>query len=202
MVTLNGSASTAFGGKTITSYQWTQTAGTPTVALSTPNAATTTFTAPTTGTLTFRLRVTDSNMKFGDDFVVVRSNNAPVLAAASNVSAASGSVVAFAVTATDADGDPLTFVATTASTVPLTALTPTGQFSWNTLGAPAGTYQLSYFATDGFNSSATQTVTITLTAAPSAANPPSSGGGGALPLSQWLLLVLLLAVARIQRRPD
>jgi serine protease len=201
-VTLNGSASTAFAGKTITSYQWTQTAGTPTVTLSTPNAVATTFTAPTTGTLTFRLRVTDSNMKIGDDFVVVRSNNAPVLAAASNVSAVSGSVVTFSVTAMDADGDPLTFVATTASTVPLSALTPTGQFSWNTLGAPAGTYQLTYFATDTFNPSATQTVTITLTAPPTAANPPSSGGGGALPLAQWLLMLVLLAVARIQRRPS
>jgi len=201
MVSLNGTASTAFGGKTISSYQWTQTAGAPTVTLSTPNAATTSFTAPTTGTLTFRLRVTDSNAKIGDDFVVVRSNNAPVLAPAGNVSAASGSIVAFGVTATDADGDPLTFVATTASTVPLSALSPAGLFSWNTAGAPAGTYQLSYFATDGFNPSATQSVTITLTAAPSAANPPSSGGGGALALAHWLLLVVLLAAARIQRRP-
>ena len=48
-VTLNGSASKAYASKTITSYQWTQTGGTPTVTLATPTAATTTFTAPATG---------------------------------------------------------------------------------------------------------------------------------------------------------
>jgi serine protease len=200
-VTLNGAASKAFFGKTITAYQWTQTAGTPSVTLATPAAATTSFTAPATGTLTFRLRVTDNAGKVGDDFVNVRVNSAPVLAAAPAApTAASGSVVSFAVAATDVDGDPLTFTAASGSTVPLLALSPSGQFSWNTTGFGAGTYQLVYFATDGTAQSSTQTVTITLTGG-SSANAPSGGGGGggAVPWLQLLLVSSLLAARRCRK---
>lgn len=200
IVTLSGAASSAFTGKTLNTYRWTQTAG-PLVTLSSPNAATTTFVAPATGSVTLQLRVTDSNGKFGDDLVRVQVNSPPVLAATTNVAAVSGGVVTFNVAASDVDGDPLTVVATTASTVPMTTLSPAGQFIWNTAGIPAGSYQLVYFATDGFAQSTTQSVTITLSPSGSAANSPSSGGGGALPLSQFLLL-LLLASARIQRRHD
>jgi hypothetical protein len=202
-VTLNGAASKAYFTKTITSYEWTQTGGTPTVTLATPTAAATTFTAPATGALTFRLRVTDSAAKVGEDLVVVRVNSAPTLAAApAGPTAAVGSVVSFAISATDVDGDPLTYVATTGSTVPLTALSPAGQFSWNTTGNSAGTYQLTYFATDGLAQSTTQTVTITLTTG-SAAIPPASsggGGGGALPWLQLFLLGALLVAPTIRQR--
>ena len=201
VVTLNGMSSTAFGSKTISSYQWTQTAGTA-VTLSTQNAPLTTFTAPATGTLTFRLRVTDSLAKQGDDFINVRVNSAPTLnAAPAAQSGTSGQTISFAVTGSDPDGDQLTFVATTASTVPVSALAPNGAFNWNTTGAAGGTYTLVYFATDGAAQTATQSVTITLAAAPSSGSPaPSSGGGGALPLAQLLLLVALSLAARIHRR--
>jgi serine protease len=202
-VSLNGSTSKAFNGKAITSYQWTQTAGSPNVTLATPSAATTTFTAPATGTLTFRLRVTDDAAKVGDDFVNVRINSAPVLASAPAAQSATvGSIVTFGVAATDADSDPLTFVAASGSSVPLTALSPAGQFSWNTAGYPAGTYQLLYFATDGTAQSTSQTVSITLTGG-SAANPPASGGGGgggALPWLQLVLLAALLTAPRVGNR--
>ncbi len=114
----------------------------------------------------------------------------------------SADVVSFTVTGSDADGDALTYVAGSSSTVPVSALSPTGQFTWNTTGYAAGTYQLTYFATDGVSAnSASQTVTITLTAAPSAANPPSSGGGGgALPLLPLLLLGALLAAPAVRQR--
>ena len=96
--------------------------------------------------------------------VIVRVNSAPALAAAPAAqSAVVGAAVAFTVAATDADSDPLTFSAAAQSTVPVTALSPTGQFSWNTTGAAPGSYQLTYFATDGAAQSAMQTVTITLT---------------------------------------
>jgi hypothetical protein len=133
-VTLDGGSSRALNGKTLIAYEWLQTAA-PTVTLATPNAVTTTFTAPASGTLTFRLRVTDSQSKTGDDFVTVRANNPPVAAApppAQNVPA--GAVVSFTVAGSDADGDALTFVATAGSTVPVTALSPGGQFA----GTPPG----------------------------------------------------------------
>jgi hypothetical protein len=94
------------------------------------------------------------------------------------------------------------YVAGTSSTVPLTALAPSGQFTWNTAGYAPGTYTLTYFATDGFSAqSASQTTTITLTPGASAANPPSSGGGGgALPLLPLLLLAALLVAPAIRQR--
>ncbi len=62
-VTLDGSGSTAVSPATITTYAWTQTAGTA-VSLSSAVAVQPTFTAPaaiTGSTLTFSLIVTDSN---------------------------------------------------------------------------------------------------------------------------------------------
>jgi len=167
------------------------------VTLATPNAATTTFTAPGTGSLSFQLRVTDSDGKMGTDVVAVRINNTPTLAAApAGPVVPAGSVVTFMVTGSDADGDALTFVATAPTTVPLAALQPGGQFIWNTAGVPAGTYQLTYFATDGLSQSATQTVFIALT--PS--NASGGGGGGALPWSQLLLLGALLLAPSLRPR--
>jgi non-ribosomal peptide synthetase component F len=108
--------------------------------LATPNAVVTTFTAPATGNLTFRLTVTDDTGKIGQDTVSVRVNSAPVLGAVANQTATSGDVLSFTVTATDADNDSITFAATNASTAPMSALGPTGQFTWNTAGVAAGNY--------------------------------------------------------------
>src|SRR6185503_12904784 len=61
-VTLNGTASSDSDG-TIAGYAWTQTAGTPTVNLSSSTSSQPTFTAPTVAaaaTLTFSLVVTDN----------------------------------------------------------------------------------------------------------------------------------------------
>jgi serine protease len=196
-VTLNGSGSTAFFTKTITSYQWTQTGGTPQVTLANANMAVATFTAPSTGALTFNLHVTDSLGKSGNDGVVVRVNNPPTLAAPPAAQAiVSGTPVSFTVSGSDPDGDSLTYVATTGSTVPVTALAPNGIFIWNTAGVPAGTYVLAYFATDGYAQSATQTVAIAVAPAPAS----DGGGGGALPPLQLLLFAALLLATRIRHR--
>lgn len=206
-VALNGGGSKAFNGKTISAYQWSQTAG-PSVTLSNANAASASFTAPATGTLTFRLQVTDNMGKTGSDVASVRVNSAPVLAAAPAARSASvGETVTFSVSATDADGDSVTYVAGAASTVPLSTLAPSGTFSWNTAGYSAGSYTLAYFATDGLSQSPTQTVTITLTGG-SAANPPTGGGGdGGGGSWTWAgiglllsLLLLRLAAATRQRK--
>ncbi len=71
-VTLQGSASDADGG-TIASYTWTQI-GSPAVALSAANQATTSFVAPSVGAntaLVFRLTVTDDEGAMASDEVTV-----------------------------------------------------------------------------------------------------------------------------------
>ena len=82
-VSLDGSASTAEGGKALT-YQWSQTAG-PTVSLSSPTAAKPTFTAPTgPATLAFSLVVSDGSRTSAADGVTV-SVAAPSSPSATNV---------------------------------------------------------------------------------------------------------------------
>jgi hypothetical protein len=69
-VTLNGTASNDSDG-TIVAFEWTQQSG-PTVALSNPAAATTTFTAPAeTATLRFQLAVTDNGGLTDRDTVTI-----------------------------------------------------------------------------------------------------------------------------------
>ena len=70
-VNLNGSSSTAPPGATLT-YQWQQTGGTPTVALSNANTVAASFTAPNqAATLTFQLTVGDGQGNTSTDTTVV-----------------------------------------------------------------------------------------------------------------------------------
>jgi serine protease len=59
-VLLDGSASTATAGRTITAYEWTQTGGPSTVTLTGANTAKASFAASAAGDFIFTLRVTDS----------------------------------------------------------------------------------------------------------------------------------------------
>ncbi|HET7502490.1 MAG TPA: S8 family serine peptidase [Kofleriaceae bacterium] len=76
-VHLDGTSSRDLDG-TIASFAWTQTAGPP-VVLQGANTATPSFTAPTaSGTMTFRLEVTDNEGKLGSDTVDVTVDQPPV----------------------------------------------------------------------------------------------------------------------------
>jgi lysophospholipase L1-like esterase len=112
-VPLTGSGTDVDG--TITGYQWVQTAG-PTVTLSNPNNASTTFTAPPATpswtVLTFQLTVTDSGGATGTDTVNV-SHNLPPVANNACVSSPSdytaGLPISGTLTGSDPDGGPLVF---------------------------------------------------------------------------------------------
>ena len=83
-VTLDGTASHDFDG-TIATFAWTQIAGTA-VTLTGADTATPSFTAPDpSGTLTFRLTVTDNDGKTGADTVDVIVNRPPVAAAGDDI---------------------------------------------------------------------------------------------------------------------
>ncbi|MFY2561803.1 myxosortase-dependent M36 family metallopeptidase [Corallococcus terminator] len=108
--TLSGSASDA-DGDSIT-YLWTQVSGTP-VALTGYTAASATFATPEVDfdtTLTFRLTVSDGKVSVNDtvDVVIRDVNRAPVVTA-SSVTVDERSTATLAATASDADGDTLTY---------------------------------------------------------------------------------------------
>ncbi|WP_275899129.1 myxosortase-dependent M36 family metallopeptidase [Pyxidicoccus caerfyrddinensis] len=109
-VTLSGSASDV-DGQTLT-YVWTQTAGTP-VALSGAHGATATFTAPDVAaveTLTFRLTVSDGTLTVSDtvDVVIGNVNRAPTVTA-SSATVDERSTATLTASASDPDGDALTY---------------------------------------------------------------------------------------------
>ncbi len=98
-------------------YGWTQTSGAA-VTLSDSGAPAPTFTASTTGTLTFQLTVTDTGDLSDSDTTVVTItteaiNHAPQFTSAPVTTAVVGITYTYTATATDVDGDTLTITATT-----------------------------------------------------------------------------------------
>lgn len=187
-VTLTGTASAKAGGNTNLTYRWQQTAGAVAV-LSSTNTTQTTFTAPNGSRMTFRFTATDADGFSASSTVDVRSNGTPVLTPLTPVSASAGSTVSFRVSASDPDNDPLTYSATGVPTS-ATFNSTTGEFSWP--GSAAGTYTLSFTASDGLFTSAAQSVTLTVTAA--------RGGGGSIDLLTLLLLVMAVSLHLWRRR--
>lgn len=212
-ISFSGTA-TAYPPKTIQSTSWSTSAG----SLNSTSGSTVTLTAPNSGYAEVSLTATDSAGKVARDAIIVRSNRPPVAAAVPAQTAVVGQTLTFTIASSDPDGDSVSVVAGSGSTVPATALAPSGQVTWNTTSFSAGTYQLAFFATDGLSESGTQTVTVTLTA-PTAAPPvtppgggtsggnssavapaSSGGGGGAVPLLPLVLLAALLGVPAVRQR--
>lgn len=197
-VTLTGQATAATGGNSVFSYQWTQVAG-PAVTLSGGTASTASFVAPSPGnTYAFRLNVTDgSGLTASSSQVSVTTNTPPVLNTISSQSVVPGQNLSFTVTASDAESNPIVYVA---SGLPAGASldAATGAFTWNNAG-PAGNYSVTITPNDGIVNGNPQTVSI------SVASPSAGGGGGAL--SPWDLMGLLslltfgLAAARRRSAP-
>ena len=99
-------------------------------------------------------------------------NAPPVLSSIGSRSVTEGSTLTFTLTATDVDGDTLTY---SAQNLPAneTLNATTGKFIWKPESGDAGTYNVIFSVSDGINTDS-ETVTITVTAASSS----SSGGGG------------------------
>lgn len=172
VISLAGSA-TAEPPRVINTYSWTQLTGAA-VIINNASTASATFTAPATGTYSFRLTATDNTSRSGTADATVRVNSAPVPAAVAPQTVVVGSALNFTVSATDVDGDTPIFHSVS---LPAGAtLSAQGAFSWPS-ATPLGSYTMTYYASDNDTNSANATVDITV------ASPASSGGGGGCSLS-------------------
>ena len=192
-VVLTGQASSPLLAQPAFSYRWTQLSGTP-VTLGGNTTAVASFVAPTTAeTFFFEFRATETGSgKFASSRVSVATNTAPVLAAVAAQSAVEGQTLSFTVSASDAERDPILFLA---EGIPSGATfdANTGEFNWPGAG-PAGSYSFTITPTDSKNNGAVQTVAITVTP------PPASSGGGATGWWDGLGLLALAGLALATRR--
>jgi serine protease len=110
-VTLSGSA-TAAPGRTISSYSWTQLSGASVGTITNATLPAASFTAPATGTYSFKLTATDDNSNSGSATAtaIVTVDSAPVLTSVPLTKTVTvGGTLNFVVTANDVDGGILVF---------------------------------------------------------------------------------------------
>ncbi|MFZ3128912.1 MAG: S8 family serine peptidase [Rhodoferax sp.] len=194
--TVNLTAATS-GGTAPISYVWTKVVG-GAVTLTNSTTATPSFVAPTPGgSYTFKVTATDSAATplTASNYVSVITNTAPVLTSIPAQSVVAGANLSFTATATDADSNAVTFVASgLPSGASLNATT--GVFTWNAAG-PVGSYTFTVKPNDGYVDGASQTVSVTVTAPPA---PASGGGGGAMDGLDVLALLSLAGLGLFGRR--
>jgi serine protease len=191
-VTLTATATAKPAGLQSLSYAWQQLSG-PAVTLANATTLQPSFTAPSPGAaISFRFTASAADGLSASTVVNLRANGLPSIATPPAPPAATtGSPVSFRVTGTDPDGDPVAFGATG---VPSGATFngTTGEFSWLN-ATPAGTYTISITPSDGFETGAVSTVTVTVN------DPPRSGGGSMDLLGLALLGLWGLARCRSRR---
>ncbi|MBM4239188.1 MAG: hypothetical protein FJ154_06595 [Gammaproteobacteria bacterium] len=176
-VTLSGTATPKPSGNTNLTYRWQQTSG-PSVTLTNGSTPQATFIAPNAARMSFRFTATDADgIAATSSAVDVRSNGTPALALLTPITATAGDTVSFKASATDPDGDTLTY-ALSGAPLNSTFNAATGEFSWPS--SVAGNYTLTVTATDGTFTSAPQSLTLTI-------NAPRGGGGS---IDLWWLLLL------------
>jgi VCBS repeat-containing protein len=122
---------------------------------------------------------------------VTNVNQPPVFTLIGNKTAHSGSQLAFTLTATDPDGDLITY---SAANMPAGATLAAGTFSWTPTAAQTGTFTITFTASDG-SLSVNQQVSITVT---STNNPPVIGAV----VSQSVVAGTLLSFAVPMSDPD
>ncbi len=145
-------------------------AGAPAGATIDPTTGEFSWTPPGAGTFQITVRVTDNGSPVGEDFeeltITVEEadvNEAPVLAAIGNKTVDEQTPLAFTATATDADGDALTFTLDAGAPAG-TAITTGGALSWTPTEAQGpGTYPVTVRVTDNGSPALDDFETITIT---------------------------------------
>ena len=181
VVTLQGSASSDPDGDPLT-FQWRSLSapdGT-TVSLSGAATAQATFTPSVAGVYEFELTVSDGELAARDTVrvTVAAANRAPVVDAGADQSVTVGAQSTVTATATDPDGDPLTYAWTVESRPEgsTAALSATDTPSVSLTPDIAGAYVLRVTVSDGRGGEDSDEVTITATAAGMNRAPVASAG--------------------------
>ena len=183
ILTLNGTASDPEGDQL--TYLWSHDSVLP-ITVSNATSQLTTFTAPAVDsdvTVTFVLSVSDgTNTDVTDQVTItiqdVPTNNPPTVDAGQDQTVDEGDVVTLSGTASDPEGDQLTYLWSHDSVLPITVSNATSQLT--TFTAPAVdsdvtvTFVLS--VSDGTNTDVTDQVTITIQDVPTN-NPPTVDAG-------------------------
>jgi serine protease len=207
--TLSGTYTTV-GGRAVgaSGAMWRQTSG-PSVGLAGYFGQSVTVTAPPTGgTLGFEFSVTDSSGYSAVATTSVIVNAPPVLPtslpAGSNV-ATIGVPASGRVTATDAEGDAITY-ALASGPGGMTIDASTGQ--WNFTPVTPGTVPFTVTVADAYGKGTDVTYLLAVNAPPSqgggsgggsSAVAPSGGGGGSLDLATLAGLLSILAASAVRR---
>jgi hypothetical protein len=172
IVTLNGSGSSDPRGRTLT-FQWQQTGGSPTVALTDANSAIATFTAPNqAASLTFQLTVNNGGGGTASDTTVVTvtaaGNQSPIANAGPDQAVTAGATVNLNGSgSSDPDGDPLTFQWQQTAGTPTVALSNANTAAASfTAPNQAATLTFQLTVSDGRGGTASDTTVVTITATP------------------------------------
>jgi serine protease len=209
LINLDGSTSAAATGATVSSYVWTQSAGSA-VAIQNANSALAKVVMPATaGDVTFQLQVTDSLAQISSKSVTItaRAAGAPTIVIAVTGSTVPGNTLTLNGAASSADvGATLTSLTWTqqsgtpliiqnANTATATVLTP----------ATPGSFVFRLTAVDNAGKLTFSDVSVvTAVPAASAASAASKGGGGSVTwfwgAGLWLLLSSQLLAVRTLRR--